>query len=87
MPGRRGSQPPPYGSGLWLSLHVIQKYHPWLQISIDSSLVACRRDVPRVHSQVPLVQAIYEELASLKNPEAEAKKGLDSPVISKVKGL
>ena len=34
--------------------------------------------------QVPLVQAIYEELSSLEDPEAEARKGLDSPVISKV---
>eukprot|EP00903_Cladosiphon_okamuranus_P015133 g13994.t2 len=34
--------------------------------------------------EVPLVQAIYEELSSLEDPEAEARAGLDSPVISKV---
>lgn len=38
-------------------------------------------------SQVPLVQAIYEELSSVEDPEAEARKGLDSPVISKVNGV
>lgn len=51
------------------------------------NVAASRRDLPILRSQVPLVQAIYEELTGLEDPEAEARKGLDSPVISKVKGV
>ncbi|CAM9687396.1 unnamed protein product [Scytosiphon promiscuus] len=37
--------------------------------------------------EVPLVQVIYDELATMKDPEGEAKKGVDSPVIAKVMRL
>lgn len=38
-----------------------------------------------VQEQVPLVQAIYDELRTIRDPLGEARKGLDSPVLSKAR--
>ena len=38
-----------------------------------------------VFGQVPLVQAIYDELKTMRDPIAHAQAGEDSPVISKAR--
>lgn len=52
----------------------------------NTCTLLCEKFSTAMKPQVPLVQAIYDELRTMQDPEAEAKRGQDSPVLSKVGG-